>query len=1119
MNKIFALRHPLFLPLLCILLLTGKLYGAPQQETITLSLKEATITQFFKGIENQTTYKFFYKDSQVQSAPSITVEAKNQSLEDVLKSVFEKTSLSYEITGNQIVIKERVSADNKIIKISGIITDVKKEALPGVGVILLGTKKGVYSDDKGEFTLDVPVESSASSLNFRMIGMNDITVALDGRAFYQITMQESTNLLSDVVVTGIVDKRAESFTGSVSSISSKEILRAGNKNVFESLKNIDPSLYIMDNLQNGSNPNALPGMELRGTSSFPVDNNLGVNLKGNYGNVPNTPLFILDGFETTVERVMDMDMNRIESVTILKDASAKALYGSKAANGVVVIETKKLKGNQQRVTYTGSMDISMPDLTSYNLTNSAEKLEVERIEGVYTFPNNIEIQLEANKLYNSRKKLIEEGLDTYWLAKPLRVGVGSKHNVNIELGDSRSLKGVADFTYNTVSGVMKESFRRNISGSVNLSYRYKNVIFRNIMTAVSNFGQESPYGNFENYARMNPYWRSNDPATGLLIRWAEPGTFTPNPMYDATIGTSITSSYLDFLNNFYVEYRPTQFIKVAGRVGVSAKRSGADEFLPSNHSKYSTSSYMQNEELKMRRGSYRLDNGKSSSFSGDVNATYTRDIDKHFISAYVGAFVSESSYAAYVNRAEGFPNNQAADITFARQYAQGTRPVGLSSLNRELSFLSTVNYSYDNRYLVDATYRLSASSLYGKDNRWAPGWSLGIGWNVHNESFFMNSNFIKQLKIRGSVGVTGNQNFNTSYAVGTYQYFTLYNYNGLTGSYLYNLPNPQLKWEQKKDYNVGIDATIGEFKLKADYYDSYTENMVTDVSVSTTTGFNMVKDNLGLVRNRGIEITANVNLWQKESGFMNIFGSVVSNTNRIVSLSESMRTYNALQEKEAADKGNNKPVLKYNDGMSMNSIWAVRSLGIDPMNGQEIYLKQNGSRTYIYDPLDLVVVGDDRAKARGHFGFTTEYKGFGFSTTFRYSVGGQAYNQTLVDRVENINIYDNVDKRVLSGRWQTPGQNASYKRLGMFQYEGDPLARQEMTRPTSRFVQDLNELTWGTASLYYDFPKSMIDNWRVQRMRFSLYMNDILKISSIETERGLNYPFARTVSCSLSITF
>jgi len=369
------------------------------------------------------------------------------------------------------------------------------------------------------------------------------------------------------------------------------------------------------------------------------------------------------------------------------------------------------------------------------------------------------------------------------------------------------------------------------------------------------------------------------------------------------------------------------------------------------------------------------------------------------------------------------------------------------------------------------------------------------------------------------VGVTGNQNFNTSYAVGTYNYYTNYNYLGFTGAYLSNLPNPALKWEQKKDYNIGIDATISALRLKMDYYDSYTENMVTNVSVSPSTGFNMVKDNLGLVRNRGFEVTANINLWQKENGFVNIYGSVSSNINEIVSLSESMKTYNALQEKEAADKGNNKPVIMYKDGMSMSAIWAVRSLGIDPMNGQEIYVKKDGTRTYVYDPLDLTVVGDTRPDARGNFGITAEYKGFGFSTTFRYQVGGQMYNQTLVDRVENININENVDKRVLTGRWQYPGQLAMYKRLGTFTYVDDPLSRQEMTRPTSRFVQNINDLTWGTASLYYDFPKSIIDSWRIQRMRFSLYMNDILTISSIETERGLYYPFARTVSCSLSITF
>jgi TonB-linked SusC/RagA family outer membrane protein len=1103
--------------MVCLLLLSARLPGAVQQEKITLNLKDVSITQFFREVEQMTPYRFFYKDSQVENAPKVNVQAVDKTLASILETVFGKMNLDYKITGNQIVVTQKEMNQRNVIAISGIVVDKGKVPLAGVAVIITGTRKGVNTDENGKFTLDIPAQNY-KTLGFRMIGMNDLEIPLDKRTFYEVVMEESTLQLSDVVVTGIVDRRAESFTGSVSTISSKELVRAGNKNVLESLKNIDPSIYFMDNFTQGSNPNALPQMEIRGTSSFPAEeSSTGITLKGNYGNIPNMPLFILDGFETTVERVMDMDMNRVESVTILKDASAKALYGSKAANGVIVIETKKLPGNQQRVTYTGSLDISMPDLTSYNLANAAEKLEIERIEGIYT-DDDIDYQLKLTQLYNERKKLIEEGLDTYWLSKPLRVGVGYKHNLNIELGDSKSLKGIADFTYNKINGVMKDSYRRNISGSINLSYRYKNILFRNIMTAVSNFSQESPWGNFGDYSKMNPYWRSNDPDTGLLLRWAELSTQTPNPMYDATIGTLNTSSYLDFTNNFYVEMRPVDHLKVTGRLGVSAKRSEADEFLPANHSKFSTGTY-DYDDMIMRKGSYRLDNGKSSSFSGDLNASYTRNFDRHFVFVNLGAFASESMYSAYVNIAEGFPNNQVADITFARQYAEGTRPVGLSSLNREISFLATANYAYDNRFMVDATYRISASSLYGKDNRWAPGWSVGIGWNLHHENFLKDSKVIEQLKIRGSVGVTGNQNFNTSYAVGTYNYYTDYNYNGFTGAYLSNLPNPYLKWEQKKDYNIGVDASIGRLQLTADYYDSYTENMVTDVSVSPSTGFSMVKDNLGLVRNLGFEIKANLNLWQTDRGFVNIYGSVSSNTNKIVSLSESMKTYNELQEKEAADKGNSTPVLKYVDGMSMTSIWAVRSLGIDPMNGLEVYLKKDGTRTYEYDPLDLVVVGDTKPKARGHFGVTAEYKGFGLSTTFRYLVGGQMYNQTLVDRVEDVDIDFNVDKRVLLGRWQYPGHHAAFKRLGTFTYEGDPTQQQAKTQATSRFVQDRNELTWGSATVYYEFPKVLLDKWNIERMRFSVYMNDILVISSIQTERGLDYPFARTVSCSLSITF
>ncbi len=1119
MKKLITLRH-IIVPLLCFLCLTVKLTAAGQQERITLSLKDVSITQIFKEIEKKVPYKFFYRDSQIGKMPSMTVNAENLTLADILKTIFDKTNLTYEISGNQIVITQK-EPEKRIINITGSVTDENKIPLAGVAVVITGTKKGVQTDNKGLFSIDVPSDNY-TSLKFSMIGMNEVVYKLGNATNIKIVMTESATTLSDVVVTGIVNKRAESFTGSATTINSNELLRVGNKNIIESIKNIDPALFILDNFTNGSDPNSLPSMSMRGTSSFPVTTS-GTQLKGNYTNDPNVPLFILDGFETNLEKVFDMDMNRVESVTILKDASAKSLYGSKAANGVVVIETKKLAGDKQYISYNGSMDIEMPDLSSYNLANSAEKLEVERIEGIYTDNNFIETQLALYKLYNDRKKLIAEGLDTYWLSKPLRVGVGTKHNLSIELGDSKNLRSIIDFTYNKVDGVMKDSYRRTIAASVNLSYKYKNILFRNIMEATSGTQNYSPWGNFSDYTKMNPYWRSNDPDTGEILRWAEltDYTYIPNPMYDATIGTSITGSYLNLNNKFIVEYRPDQYFRITGKVGIDSKRSTYDEFYPANHSKFSIYKYLSpTSTLKMKRGSYRFDSGKSSDLSADLNISYTRNFKEHFISANIGTFVSETQYAGYIFQAEGFPNAEKADITFAKQYTEGTKPIGESSINRELSFLGTFNYLYNNKYFADFTYRLSASSLYGIDKRWAPGWSAGLGWNIHNEGILKDNGFLTQLRLRASVGVTGNQNFNTSYAIGTYQYYTDYSYNGFTGAYLSNLPNSLLRWEQKKEYNVGMDLTAGRFRLKVDLYDAYTENMLTSVSVAPSTGFNTVKDNLGLVKNQGFEITAGFNLWQNKDGFLNIFGSVSSNKNKILKLSESMKAFNALQEQEAADKGNNEPVLKYVDGMSMTAIWAVRSLGIDPMNGQEIYLKKDGTRTYVYDPLDLQVVGDSRPKANGNFGFTAEHKGFGISAVCTYLVGGQLYNSTLVERVENIDVSYNVDKRVLSGRWQTPGQNASYKRLGTFTYgSGDDVRHQEMTRATSRFVQDRNDLTLSSATLYYEFPKSITDKWRVERMKLSFYMNDIFTLSTIQIERGLDYPFARTLSCKLSIIF
>lgn len=1089
----------------------------PRKDRISVTFRNATLAEVLQQVKRQTGYYILYNSDFVQDVKGITFSKTNAPLREVLDEALRGTRLEYSIDDDTIVVRLRSGDDSQEIPppakkpdrtVSGRVVDHRGEPLVGVNIVIQGTHRGTVTDSDGRFSIQLP--DGRDNLIFSYLGF--ISQTLPSASSAVVTLVPDEQEIEDVVVTGIFTRKKESYTGSATTITQSQLTRVSNKNVFESLKNIEPSLYIMDNTLMGSDPNTLPDMQLRGITSFPSETT-GVTIKGNYQNRPNQPLFILDGFETTVEKVMDMDMNRIESITVLKDAAAKALYGSDAANGVIVIETKRLAGNQELVTYTGSIELTMPDLSSYNLCNAWEKLEAERIEGVYTSANPF-TQLELNAQYNQLKSQVLGGLDTYWLSKPLRTGVGHKHTLSIELGDSRALRALLDFSYNNTAGVMKGSDRTVISGDVNLSYRKKDFLFRNILSVSNTKSVNSPWGEFSDYAKMNPYWSATDPETGQVARWAY--TDVANPMYDALLGTLDKESYTSLTDNFYAEWQATEALKLTARVGVSVKRSDADEFYPAKHSKFAVGYDTSN--MQLRKGSYQLDNGKSSDVSGEVYANYAKQWGKHYLYANVGGKIAENSYSAYQHYAEGFPNSQTADITFARQYAEGKKPVGISSITRELSFLGTASYSYDDRYNVDLTFRESASSLYGADNRWSSAWSAGVAWNLHNESFLRDQQWLKQFKLRASAGLTGNQSYDTNEVLATYLYYTDVTYHGQTGAYLAKMPNPALKWEQRMDYNVGADIMIHRATIAFDYYNSTTENMLTNVTIPTSTGFNVVKDNLGKVRNRGIEAQLSYTLWQAPTGYFNLFGAIAYNKNTIVSLSESLKAYNEKMLAQAQDKGNSTPVLIYQDGMPMNAIWAVPSLGIDPTTGKEIYVKKDGTLTYEYDSTDQVVAGVSDPKYRGNFGFSAEYKGFGLSATCTFLGGGQLYNETLVNKVENIDIYYNVDRRVLYGRWQAPGQNAMFKQLGSYT-DADGNSRTEKTRPTTRFVQDNNELTFSSLSFYYEFNAKMISKLRLKRLKLAFYMNNIATLSSIRIERGTLYPFARSMSFSLTATF
>ena len=432
------------------------------------------------------------------------------------------------------------------------------------------------------------------------------------------------------------------------------------------------------------------------------------------------------------------------------------------------------------------------------------------------------------------------------------------------------------------------------------------------------------------------------------------------------------------------------------------------------------------------------------------------------------------------------------------------------------------NYAYDDRFLVDGSFRTSASSQYGKNNRWGQFWSVGVGWNIHNEVWLKDSK-IQQLKLRGSVGYTGAQSSEAYASLATYEYDLERVYMGFLGSKLKAMRNEDLKWKEKFDYNVGLDFNIGRlFSMKFDYYIGKTKNNLLDFDIPTYTGFKTVKENVGDVENKGFDLRLSITPWNmpRERAYFTITTAISRNKNKITGVSAAMQNYNDKQDEVASSIFYNKPVQKYYDGVSLDAIWAVRSLGIDPANGQEIYLDKKGNRTYTYRVSDQVVCGDKLPDFQGTAGFMFSYKGIELNATFRFQYGAQMYNQTLVDKVENASLKGNVDKRVYDGRWRNPGDLKPYKTLGNRWVAEENEYKDEKTQATSRFVQDRNELSLSSLRVGYDFWKhNFIKKVAMERLRIEFYMNDVFMLSSIKTERGTAYPFARSFNFAVQATF
>ena len=566
------------------------------------------------------------------------------------------------------------------------------EPMIGVTVAIEGTTNAVTTDIDGHFELPVRKECN---IVLSFIGYKKTVIRFTGSNhadFARIMMKSEAQSIKDVVVTGVYRRKKESFTGSSATFKGDELKSVGAQNVLQSLKTLDPSFKIMDNALSGSNPNKMPDVEIRGKSSV-------AGLKEEYGSDPNQPLFILDGFETTLETVMNLNMNRVASVTLLKDAASTAIYGSKAANGVVVIETKAPVKGKLQISYKGDYSLEFADLSDYNLMNSREKLEFEKLAGVYKDNTNDPFnQIKLDNLYNSRLRDIEQGVDTYWLSVPLRTGFTHKHNVYAEGGEGNVRYGLG-LNFGQVNGVMKGSDRQTLGGNLDLIYRTGKFQFSNKLS-IDYLETNNPTVSFSEYAYANPYYKKYgaDGKINKYLYYPEEGLNdnpVSNPLWNAHLNNYDKGQRFGFTNNFIAEWFATDDLRVRGKFGITKYDDTQDKRLSPEHTDF-------DDQEATQKGLFKHSLQKYLYYEGDLSATYGKLIaEKHQINAVLGFNFSNTTSKTNGYSATGFTDDQFDAPSFANNYPTGGKPSYSESIKHASSFYLNGGYAYDNRYLLD----------------------------------------------------------------------------------------------------------------------------------------------------------------------------------------------------------------------------------------------------------------------------------------------------------------------------------------------------------------------------------------------------------------------------------
>jgi TonB-linked SusC/RagA family outer membrane protein len=852
-----------------------------QATKLTLEVKNSTVKEILSQIEDQSEFRFFYSDK-VDVERVTSISQKDKKIFDILDELFENTGVTYDVRGRQIALSKEDDFNNFLLwespqqpgTITGKVTDENGEPLPGVTVMIKGTTQGTVTNAAGEYTISAIPEDAA--LQFSFVGMQPQEIEVNNQTNINVIMLVDAIGIEEVVAIGYGTIKKSDLTGSVTSVKTEDLDNIKMQSIDQALAGRAAGVQV---IQSSGVPGSAPAIRVRGTTS----------LQG-----ANEPLYVVDGFpiyagggsgnagtaagSSNISGIANINPNDIESIEILKDASATAIYGARAANGVILITTKSGSAGNDKISFTAD----------YGFQSVTKKMDVMDAYQYAVLKNEAYTNEGSNPVYSASD--LEEiknnpELGTNWQDEVFQVAPTQEYNISFTGGDRKTNYAITG-GYSKQDGIIKSTDFERFTSRINLSRQMNNWlkagthisvfrIFSNqqnvdglgVVNGATQFSPILPVYSGQGYSFLpsssaSKYTLVND---GIIIN---------NPV--ATMTEVVRQTQRNgILGDMFVELKitPNLTAKITGGADISNVKN--DTYLPSITN-----------EGQGTKGYASVGYNLNQNWLNENTLSYVNEFGEHSVSAVIGATFQENIFENVSGSSQGFTNDilQENSLEGAETY---NSPQSSKTRWGLISYLARVNYSYKGKYLASIAGRMDGSSRFGKNNKYAFFPSGSLAWRASEEEFIKDLNLFSYLKLRASFGYTGNQEiglYNSLPTTGT-QTYTFGDGSLATGVSPNKIANADLQWEKTAQFDVGVDLAFFDNRLgfTIDYYYKKTTEMLYSEQVPYTTGFTTYLNNIGSMQNQGFELEIRGDILQGELKWNTDFNFSL-NRNKVLSL-------------------------------------------------------------------------------------------------------------------------------------------------------------------------------------------------------------------------------------------